>query len=185
MNKNKYFPTCISNGKAKSIPKYVWNSCCCQKINPQSGWGIGLYCGSITQILVSVTAVRNPLPAEEKKTNYTLFLQRYNIFPQKNNYLNIPAGNLNSLSNLRFLQYVSKDKMKFHNPTPEKNQNVFPQKMKYTRSDGRQNFIQKMDTISSLWFQISFHLNNSCINKCSYSKVFFESLVNRSNLESA
>lgn len=132
-----------------------------------------LYCGSITQILVSVTAVRNPLPAEEKKTNYTLFLQRHNIFPQKNNYLNIPAENLNSLSNLRFLQYVSKDKMKFHNPTPEKNENVFPQKMKYTRSDGRQNFIQKMDTISSLWFQISFHLNNSCINKCSYSKVFF------------
>lgn len=132
-----------------------------------------LYCGSITQILVSVTAVRNPLPAEEKKPNCTLFLQRHNIFPQKNNYLNIPAGNLNSLSNLRFLQYVSKDKMKFHNPTPEKNENVFPQKMKYTRSDGRQNFIQKMDTISSLWFQISFHLNNSCINKCSYSKVFF------------
>lgn len=128
MNKNKYFPTCISNGKAKSIPKYVWNSCCCQKINSQSGWGIGLYCGSITQILVSVTAVRNPLPAEEKKPNCTLFLQRHNIFPQKNNYLNIPAGNLNSLSNLRFLQYVSKDKMKFHNPTPEKNENVFPQK---------------------------------------------------------
>lgn len=120
MNKNKYFPTCISNGKAKSIPKYVRNSCCCQKINSQSGWGIGLYCGSITQILVSVTAVRNPLPAEEKKTNCTLFLQRHNIFPQKNNYLNIPAENLNSLSNLRFLQYVSKDKMKFHNPTPEK-----------------------------------------------------------------
>lgn len=112
MNKNKYFPTCISNGKAKSIPRYVWNSCCCQKINSQSGWGISLYCGSITQILVSVTAVRNPLPAEEKKTNCTLFLQRHNIFPQKNNYLNIPAENLNSLSNLRFLQYVSKDKMK-------------------------------------------------------------------------
>lgn len=65
-------------------------------------------------------------------TNYTLFLQRHNVFPQKNNYLNIPAVNLNSLSNLGFSN-VSKDKMKFHNPTPEKNKMYCPKKMKYTR----------------------------------------------------
>lgn len=51
---------------------------------------------------------------------------------RKNNYLNIPAVNLNSLSNLGFSN-VSKDKMKFHNPTPEKNKMYCPKKMKYTR----------------------------------------------------
>lgn len=40
LNYNRYFPTCISSRKAKSIPKYVRNSCRSQKINSQSGWGL-------------------------------------------------------------------------------------------------------------------------------------------------
>lgn len=49
LNYNRYFPTCISSRKAKSIPKYVRNSCRSQKNQFAIRLGtIGLYCGSIT-----------------------------------------------------------------------------------------------------------------------------------------